>query len=120
MALIKCTECGQEISDMAQACPKCGKPTRVAIKQKSPWGAAILNFFFWFPGYFYVGEYLLGIVFLLIVIAGTIMLCLNLNTPYGHIPWAVMALLADLLISILLAIDGYKRVEKYNQAQLKK
>ncbi|MDI6733755.1 MAG: zinc ribbon domain-containing protein [Planctomycetota bacterium] len=31
MALIKCTECGQEISDMATACPKCGKPTEEAI-----------------------------------------------------------------------------------------
>jgi uncharacterized OB-fold protein len=29
MALIKCSECGQEISDMAIACPKCGKPTGV-------------------------------------------------------------------------------------------
>jgi stage II sporulation protein M len=26
MALIKCAECGQEISDMAKACPKCGFP----------------------------------------------------------------------------------------------
>jgi len=34
MALIKCTECGQEISDMATACPKCGKPTGVKLKTK--------------------------------------------------------------------------------------
>jgi RNA polymerase subunit RPABC4/transcription elongation factor Spt4 len=26
MALIKCTECGAEISNRAMACPKCGYP----------------------------------------------------------------------------------------------
>ena len=29
MALIKCYECGTEISDLAQNCPKCGAPTGV-------------------------------------------------------------------------------------------
>lgn len=28
MALIKCTKCGQMISDRAKACPKCGEPVR--------------------------------------------------------------------------------------------
>lgn len=28
MALIKCKECGREISDEALACPNCGKPQR--------------------------------------------------------------------------------------------
>ena len=27
MALIKCTECGKDISDKAAACPNCGCPT---------------------------------------------------------------------------------------------
>lgn len=26
MALIKCSECGNEISDKAESCPKCGNP----------------------------------------------------------------------------------------------
>jgi predicted amidophosphoribosyltransferase len=26
MALIKCPECGKEISDLAKACPSCGCP----------------------------------------------------------------------------------------------
>lgn len=26
MALIKCPECGSEVSDRAQACPRCGRP----------------------------------------------------------------------------------------------
>ena len=29
MALIKCTNCGQMISDKAKACPKCGEPVRI-------------------------------------------------------------------------------------------
>ncbi|MFR6378429.1 MAG: zinc-ribbon domain-containing protein [Oscillospiraceae bacterium] len=28
MALIKCPECGREISDTASACPGCGAPVR--------------------------------------------------------------------------------------------
>ena len=28
MALIKCSECGKEISDKAPACPNCGMPLR--------------------------------------------------------------------------------------------
>ncbi len=29
MALVKCTECGKEISSNAEACPNCGNPTRL-------------------------------------------------------------------------------------------
>lgn len=29
MALIKCSECGKEISSEAEACPSCGKPTGI-------------------------------------------------------------------------------------------
>lgn len=32
MALVNCTECGKEISDLAAACPGCGAPAR----QKMP------------------------------------------------------------------------------------
>jgi rRNA maturation endonuclease Nob1 len=28
MALIKCTECGKEISDKAKTCPSCGAPVK--------------------------------------------------------------------------------------------
>jgi hypothetical protein len=30
MALIKCADCGNEMSDQAPACPKCGKPNPLA------------------------------------------------------------------------------------------
>lgn len=32
MALIKCSECGKEISDKAYTCPHCGAPLNQSIK----------------------------------------------------------------------------------------
>jgi hypothetical protein len=32
MALISCTECGQQISDKAAACPRCGSPASTSSK----------------------------------------------------------------------------------------
>jgi DNA-directed RNA polymerase subunit RPC12/RpoP len=34
MALIKCHECGNEVSDQAQACPKCGAPVIARIRRQ--------------------------------------------------------------------------------------
>ena len=34
MALIKCTECGTEVSDKADKCPKCACPISTANKEK--------------------------------------------------------------------------------------
>ena len=31
MALIKCPECGNVVSDMATACPKCGYPIEIEL-----------------------------------------------------------------------------------------
>ena len=41
MALIKCVECGAEISDKAPACPKCGNPMIQAVV--APSGAQQTN-----------------------------------------------------------------------------
>lgn len=35
MALIKCSECGKEYSNLAQACPNCGCPTRNDTNNKT-------------------------------------------------------------------------------------
>ena len=35
MALIKCYECGKEISDKAPSCPQCGAPKLVAANKGS-------------------------------------------------------------------------------------
>lgn len=34
MALIKCPECGKEISDQATSCPNCGIPINAHVRQK--------------------------------------------------------------------------------------
>lgn len=36
MALIKCSECGQEVSDKAPACPHCGAPLRSSVAVDKP------------------------------------------------------------------------------------
>lgn len=36
MSLIKCPECGKDISDEAKACPNCGHPLQPKSKKKSP------------------------------------------------------------------------------------
>lgn len=33
MAIVKCAECGADISDTAKACPHCGAPAKKAIKK---------------------------------------------------------------------------------------
>jgi hypothetical protein len=33
MALLKCDDCGHDVSDAAAACPHCGRPTKAALKQ---------------------------------------------------------------------------------------
>lgn len=35
MALIKCKECGAEVSDKADVCPKCGAPFKLRVKGPS-------------------------------------------------------------------------------------
>ncbi len=60
MALIKCTECGKEISENATSCPHCGnpiKPVQVEAKKKSSPGCAIAS-----------------VMILLIFLAGSIMM----------------------------------------------
>ena len=35
MSLIKCIECGNEVSEFAKSCPKCGCPVSVILKSKN-------------------------------------------------------------------------------------
>ena len=41
MALIKCSECGKEISDKALTCPECGSPTKKAEKDNENRGQIV-------------------------------------------------------------------------------
>lgn len=42
MALIKCKECGEQVSDKAASCPKCGAPN--SKKSKGPSGCMMVFF----------------------------------------------------------------------------
>lgn len=100
MSLIKCPECGQEISDKAPTCPHCGAPLAKNVYRDPVDGAfengpsgksrgvcAILAILLGDLGihYFYMGKPLPGIVFLLTcwstipwiisIIQGVMMLC---------------------------------------------
>lgn len=46
MALVKCPDCGTEVSDAAPACVKCGRPLLVpgASRAKASLGGALLGF----------------------------------------------------------------------------
>jgi uncharacterized membrane protein YvbJ len=61
MALIKCKECGHEISDEALACPNCGKPQKnkpVATSLSKQITAYFVSFFLPPFGLYYVWKYL--------------------------------------------------------------
>ena len=49
MALVKCSECGNEVSDDALKCPKCGKqlrkPKRTVFGKICIWGFYLFNAF---------------------------------------------------------------------------
>ena len=140
MALIKCIECGQEISDMATACPKCGKPTSVRIKHKNPTIAFLGNFLLggW-AGYFYVGEYLLGTIFLIQsaygiylglsqdifititgggnVVIGMIQLLL-LGWHPVYLFHSLYPVIIGFILLLLISYDAQEKAKKYNQRQL--
>lgn len=43
MALIKCHECGKEISDLAKTCPHCGAPTNPKADDMKELGSGLQN-----------------------------------------------------------------------------
>jgi predicted amidophosphoribosyltransferase len=50
MALVSCPDCGSQISTMAWACPKCGRPMRSAMRYFGKralilWALLIIMFF---------------------------------------------------------------------------
>ena len=65
MSLIKCKECGKEISDQAAACPNCGAPVQVAAaaetakpKGSNPVAVGIVGAIIVVLGLFYVYPYI--------------------------------------------------------------
>ncbi len=60
MALIKCKECGKEISDRAEACVKCGSPiavnnSKTIKKQEKYTGVKVISFLFPLIGFIIYG-----------------------------------------------------------------
>ena len=71
MALIKCPECGSEVSDKAETCPKCGISIQKAVVKKSHKKLIIIS--------------IIVAVVLLIVIGGVAVWYLKENTcAFGH------------------------------------
>ena len=52
MALIKCTECGKEVSEKALSCPNCGNPMNQGIRQTKTSGSrkTLVKRLFWVFG----------------------------------------------------------------------
>ena len=76
MALINCNECNHQISENAKACPQCGSPLahntvigKYEASEKKKGTAVILALILGGIGAhkFYLGHYLLGIIYLAFV-----------------------------------------------------
>jgi hypothetical protein len=114
MALIKCAECGNEVSDRAQKCPKCGHP--VKRREKRAWLAGLLNFLLPGLGYLYNGRRIFfGILLLLAVI-------LDLTKAFGNDPIFIStqcigtrtSLIASLILALAFALDGLREAKAIN------
>jgi TM2 domain-containing membrane protein YozV len=81
MALIKCPECGKEVSNAAVACPSCGHPiagpvqvyASAPIRKWSPGVAAVLSLVIPGAGQIYKGQIANGVAWLIIVPIGYVM-----------------------------------------------
>ena len=80
MALIKCPECGSQMSSEAKACPACGKPSKTAgkreqnSKQAQGCGLMVLGLLMGFIGVVFPPIGILGLVFILV---GAVVAALN-------------------------------------------
>lgn len=79
MALIRCPECNQRVSDTAPRCPSCGytlqvasaaRPQMVMVREWNPGIAAVLSLFIPGAGQLYKGKVLAAIIWFLAVAAG--------------------------------------------------
>jgi zinc-ribbon domain len=78
VALIKCPECGKEVSSAAASCPSCGHPITGASqapiqapeRKWSPGVAAVLSLVIPGAGQMYKGQIFSGLVWLFFVVIG--------------------------------------------------
>ncbi len=104
-----CSNCGSEIDEKAEICPKCGvrvKPVPVRMEKKSSGIAAIASFFIPGLGQIYNGEIGKGIMF--IIIGGVFVLLMFILIGFILYPlfWAYNI------------YDAYKTAERINAEQV--
>ena len=96
-----CRECGAEISEKAEICPKCG----VRQKQnnlKNPFFALLCSAFFTGFGQFYNGEFWKGIIFILAQILNILLIAVAIGLITLPLTW------------IYGMYDAYTTAEKIN------
>ena len=99
-----CKNCGSEIDDKAEICPKCGVRVKAmhSTGPKSPGFAAILSFFIPGVGQIYNGEIGKGIIYF--IVGGICVLLMIVLIGFILYP----------LFDIYNIYDAYKTAEKIN------
>ena len=102
-----CSNCGSEIDEKAEICPKCGVRVRaVRAEVKSAGIAAIASFFFPGLGQIYNGEILKGFMFM--IIGGVFFLLIFVLIGFILYP----------LFWIFNIYDAYKTAERINAERI--
>lgn len=100
-----CKNCGSEIDEKAEICPKCGvrvKPVPISTEKKSSGIAAIASFFIPGLGQIYNGEIGKGILFIIISFILVILMLVVIGFILYPLFW------------ILNIYDAYKTAERLN------
>jgi membrane protein YdbS with pleckstrin-like domain len=94
MALIKCPDCGREVSTAATVCPQCGRPMAAmaappvqtsVIKEETLWHGT--------PSWLLVFGKFIGLLLVVIVLPLIYYLGYAFLAPYGTIVWAIIAII---------------------------
>jgi TM2 domain-containing membrane protein YozV len=106
--MMYCKNCGAEIDEKAEICPKCGvrvKPAPVTTEKKSSGIAAIASFFIPGLGQIYNGEIGKGIIF---IICGII---------FALLMFVLIGFILYPLFWIYSIYDAYTTAEKINRGE---
>jgi TM2 domain-containing membrane protein YozV len=118
MAMIKCPECGRDISSKAVSCPGCGTPISPRSPSqlfKSPGTAAVLSFLIPGLGQIYNGQIGVGIFAgaLTIVMYLACLMFLSFDIPnYGGLIFGILGV----FMHIFCISDAYKTATKMNES----
>lgn len=103
-----CKNCGAEIDEKAEICPKCGvrvKPIPTSTEKKSSGIAAIASFFIPGLGQIYNGQIGKGIMFIILAII------------FGILIIAIIGIVLLPLFWVYNIYDAYKTAEKINRGE---